>query len=177
MNRSYKSHIWIPIKRILLAINIFSLASNKLTLLLSVNFPYDFKGQGHPAYVNYILTNSIKHSPSWEANSSEVASKISPRICWTRCIICIADIHIYTFPEAGNFTDIIFYRVSQNCVNTNGLWYHLFPAKCVSGFLMVLLLAGYCVLNTTANRLRPSCKSSCKYHVCFVNKLFLQFKC
>ena len=25
------------------------------------------------------------------------------------------------------------YRVSQNYVNTNGLWYHLFPAKCVSG--------------------------------------------
>jgi hypothetical protein len=25
------------------------------------------------------------------------------------------------------------YKVSQNYVNTNGLWYHLFPAKCVSG--------------------------------------------
>ena len=23
------------------------------------------------------------------------------------------------------------YRVSQNYVNTDGLWYHLFPAKCV----------------------------------------------
>ena len=27
----------------------------------------------------------------------------------------------------------ILYRVSQNYVNTNGLYYHLFPAKCVSG--------------------------------------------
>ena len=42
---------------------------------------------------------------------------------------------------------------------------------------MVLLLAGYCVLNRTANRLRPSIKSSCTCHVCFVNKWFLQFKC
>ena len=33
------------------------------------------------------------------------------------------------------------------------------------------------VLNMTANRLRPSCKSSCTYHTCFVNKWFLQFTC
>ena len=26
-------------------------------------------------------------------------------------------------------------------------------------------------------QVRPSCKSSCTYHVCFVNKWFLQFKC
>ena len=40
----------------------------------------------------------------------------------------------------------------------------------------VLLLPGYCVLHATAKRLRPSCKSSCTYHVCFVNKWFLHFK-
>jgi hypothetical protein len=39
------------------------------------------------------------------------------------------------------------------------------------------VVAGYCVLNRTGNRLRPSCRSSCTYHVCFVNKSFLQFKC
>jgi hypothetical protein len=33
------------------------------------------------------------------------------------------------------------------------------------------------VLNTTAYRLSQSCKSSGAYDVCFVNKLFLQFKC
>ena len=39
------------------------------------------------------------------------------------------------------------------------------------------VVAGYFVLNMTANRLRPSRKSSCTYHICFVNKWFLQFKC
>ena len=29
--------------------------------------------------------------------------------------------------------NLVIYRVSQNYVNTTGLWYHLFPAKCVSG--------------------------------------------
>jgi hypothetical protein len=33
------------------------------------------------------------------------------------------------------------------------------------------------VVNTTANRLRQSCKLSCAFRVCFINKLFLQFKC
>jgi hypothetical protein len=55
--------------------------------------------------------------------------------------------------------------------------YHLFPAKCVSVLQLVLLLAGFCVLNATANRLTPNRKSSDTYDVCFVNKWFLQFKC
>jgi hypothetical protein len=67
----------------------------------------------------------------------------------------------------GNSQKPEIHIVSQNYVSTNGLlWYHLFPAKCVSGLYMVPLVAGSCVLN----RLRQSCKSACTSDVCFVNK-------
>jgi hypothetical protein len=43
--------------------------------------------------------------------------------------VCVC-VYIYIYcTENCNFK----YRISQDYVNTNGLWYHLFPAKCVSG--------------------------------------------